>query len=148
MPRPTPPREYPVAVGPISDFASFNETNSFTLKVIRGDALRVVFRLCEAVEEDPSFCGSRGISPQTLDGYVAQAQIRPSVGASNWTDLTCTVDETAGSGRITVTATPVITRMLYEHGGFWWLELWDGVADSFYKTVVSGPVELVRGSTY
>lgn len=146
MPRPTPPREYPVAIGQISDFASFSEVNHFVLTAVRGDSLRVVFRLCEAVETDPEFCGARGISPQTLEGYVARCMIRPSVGTNNTTSLTCEVDEDAGSGRITVTAPPTTTRLFQDHGGVFDLEISDGTED-FFKTVVSGPVKVVRDIT-
>lgn len=141
MPRPQVPREIPVAVGPISDFAAFNEVTHVDLRLIRGDAARIVFRCCERVELDG--CGSRGYSPQTLDGYEARATIRPAVGSNMSTTMTVTVDETAGSGRITLQLSPSVTRTLYEHGGAWDLELSDGT-DDLRKTIVQGNIVFLR----
>lgn len=137
MPRPQVPREIPVAVGPISDFASFNEVTEVDLRVMRGDAIRVVFRCCERVES--TGCGSRGYSPQTLAGYVAQATIRPAVGSNMSTAATVTVDTAAGSGRVTIQLSPSVTRTLYEHGGAYDIELSDGT-DALHKTIVRGRV--------
>lgn len=138
---PTLPREIPVAVGLISDFSTFASPSRITLHVVRGDALRVVFRLCEEVKS--TGCGSRGVNPQTLDGYEARATIRPSIDHSMSTPLTCVVDEDPGSGRVTITAAPEDTRMLYDWGGTWDVELSDGT-DGFRKTIIRGDVELLH----
>lgn len=146
MPRPTPAREVPIKIGPVSDFESFNEPNKYNIVVTMGDRFRIVFRACEDVETDPTYCGGRGMIPQTLDGYVGRAYIRPATGTSLYTELDVEVDETVGSGRITVSADPEITRLLYEHGGVFDVQLSDGT-DSFYKTIIIGEVSIIRSIT-
>jgi hypothetical protein len=147
MPRPRPPRETPIAIGPVTDLSNFDKPTRADIYVTRGDLFRVTFRCCESVEEkDSGNCGVRGVVPQTLEGYQARAQIRRAVGDNFWTDLDVALDEAPGSGRIVISATPEVTRMLYEHGGVWDLELGDGTED-WYKTIVQGKVHLTRDIT-
>lgn len=135
------PRETPLAIGPVDDLWSLETPGKLVLRITRGDAFRMVVRLFESVEA--SGCGSRGVSPQTLVDLEARCTIRPSPSHALYTEVECQVDDAVGSGRITLSLTPEVTRTLYDWGGTVDLELSDG-SDLLRKTIAIGRVEFLQ----
>jgi hypothetical protein len=127
-----------VQIGKISDLPLFTKTQKLDLKATRGDSFQAELRMYREVDG----CGY-GVSAQTLAGLTGRAMVRPSVDHPLSWELTVTVDETAGSGRVTLAATDEETRMMPETG-VWELELYDGAG--LRKTIVAGKWKLSRDS--
>jgi hypothetical protein len=132
------PTLVPIEVGRIAELAQFASPKlDLELPIVRGDSLEFVFRLYRRVDE----CG-RGAGPQTLTGLQARAAIRRAPDHPSIYVLTATVDTSAGSGRVTLSASAAVTRLLPDHG-VWDLEINDG-SDALRKTIAGGLVKFVR----
>jgi hypothetical protein len=128
----------PIAIGRVVELAQFSGPPlAMPLTIVRGDSLELVFRLYRRVDE----CG-HGSGVQTLTGLQARAAIRRAPDHPVIYALTATVDTTAGSGRVTLSASAAVTRLLPDHG-VWDVEINDGT-DALRKTIAGGPVLFLR----
>ena len=133
--------EVPISIGNFSELAQFRSPTDYTINVVRGDSLTYIFRMFREVD-----CSGSGGGPQTLTGMTGRAVIRKTWDDPMLYTLTAVVDTDAGSGRVTVTATPAETRVLPDFG-VWELEL-TNAGETIRKTVVMGSVEFTRDLVY
>lgn len=133
--------DIPIALGRVSELANRGVPERYDLTVVRGDSLGVVFRMYREVDA----CGD-GSGVQTLTGLQGRMMLRAAPDYPVSHDLTVTVDDTAGSGRVTISADSTETRSLPETG-VWDLELSDGT-DDLRKTVLHGNWRILRDHTY
>lgn len=134
------PAEIPIAMGRFVDLAARGAPERYNLKAVRGDSFQVVLRMYREVDA----CGD-GSSPQTLTGLSGRMVVRAAPDYPTSHAFTVDVDDAAGSGRVTCTATAEETNLMPETG-VWDLELYDGAG--LVKTVVNGVWTLVRDHSY
>lgn len=132
--------DIPVQLGRVSELANRIVPERHDLEVVRGDSLAIVLRMFREVDE----CGD-GSGAQTLTGLTGRLFVRAAPDHPTSHELTVTVDDTAGSGRVTISADEDETRTFPETGVYD-LELDDG--SNIHKTVVRGLWKMVRDHTY
>lgn len=129
--------EIAVPIGRFAELGQLRSVYEWDLEFVRGDSLEIVFRMFKDVN-----CEGDGSRPQTLTGMSARARIRKAIDYPVYVDLTAVVDDSAGSGRVTVTATAEET-LLYPEYGIFELQLYE-IAGPLAKTVVQGQALMIR----
>jgi hypothetical protein len=127
-------------MGRVADIASRGIPEKYDLSAVRGDSFQVVFRMYSEVDA----CGYGSLA-QTLTGLTGQMRVRPATDHPLSYSFAVAVDDTAGSGRVTCSATSEETLLMPETG-VWDLELSDGA--SLRKTLVRGTWRLLRDHSY
>lgn len=126
----------PIQLGRVQDLAQFSNPARVNLQHTRGDSFQLALRLYEEVDA----CGDAH-GAQTLTGLTGRAVLRMAVDHPSSWNFAVSVDTSAGSGRVTVSATALETRLMPETG-VWELELTDGA--STRKTIVRGCWKMTR----